>query len=86
MVGGLSDEAPMTAQKHTELLREGDYVAEVDVELLHDDEEAGPGWGPYYSLNDAKKLQSVRRALRSRNLAEATKLARVYRLTPVPAA
>ena len=76
----------MTTQKHTELLREGEYVAEVDVELLHDDEDAGPGWGPYYSLDDTKKLQSVRRALRTRNLAEAAKLARVYTLIPVPAA
>lgn len=85
MVSGFSDEAMMTAQKHTELLREGDYLAEVDVELLQDD-TADRGWGPYYSLDDAKKLQSVRIALRSRNLADAMKLARVYRLTPVSAA
>ena len=76
----------MTAQKHTELLREGDYLAEVDVELLHDDDTPDRGWGPYYSVDDAKKLESVRIALRSRNLADAMKLARVYRLTPVSAA
>lgn len=76
----------MNAQKHTGPLREGDYVAEVDVELLHEDDSTGPGWGPYYSLNDAKKLQSVRGALRSKNLAEAMKLAWVYRLMPISAA
>jgi hypothetical protein len=86
MVSGLYDEDSMTAQKHTELVREGDYVAEVDVNLLHEADSAGPGWGPYYSLNDTRKLQSVRRALRSRNLGDAMKLARVCRLTPVSAA
>ena len=75
----------MTAQKYTELLRDGDYLAEVDLELLHDD-TPDRGWGPYYSLEDTKKLQSVRIALRSKNLADAMKLARVYRLTPVSAA
>ncbi len=76
----------MTAQKHTELLREGDYVAEVDVDLLNEDDRTGPGWGPYFSLDDAKKLQSVRRALRAQDIAAATKLARGYRLTLVSTA
>ncbi len=76
----------MNAQKHTELLREGQYVAEVDVELLHEDDADGPGWGPYFALTDAQKLQTVRRALRDDNVADAMKLARVYRLTPVSAA
>ena len=76
----------MNARPHTELIREGQYIAEVDVELLHEDENDGPGWGPYFSFADAKKLQAVRRALRENKLADAMSLARVYRITPVSAA
>ena len=76
----------MNARPHTELLREGQYIAEVDVELLHEDESTGPGWGPYFSFADAQKLQAVRRALRDDKLGDAMKLARVYRITPVSAA
>ena len=75
----------MRVRKHTELLREGDYVAEVDVDL-HDDEEGQPGWGPYFSQSDALKLDDVRHALRAGNLAEAARLGRVYRITPISAA
>ena len=74
----------MTPRKHTKLLREGQYVAEVDVELLDDDQ--APGWAPYLSLADAQKLDNVRRALRAGDIAEASRAARVYRITPVSAA
>ena len=74
----------MTSRKHTKLLREGDYVAEVDVELL--DEDDLPGWAPYLSLKDAQKLDQVRRALRAGDVADASRLARLYRITPVSAA
>mgnify|MGYP000131121948 CR=1 FL=1 len=74
----------MTRRTHVELVKEGDYVAEVDVELLDDD---GPdGWGPYLSAGDALKLDDVRQSLRRGNVVEATRNARVYRLVPVPAA
>ena len=43
-----------------ELVREGKYAVEVPVELI---EEEG-GWSPYFSLEDAKKLEAVRAALR----------------------
>ena len=75
----------MTSRKDTKLLREGDYVAEVDVELI-DDDPPGLGWGPYLNSRDALKLDDVRGALRAGDLAAATKLARVYRMTPVSAA
>ena len=83
MVERFPYEASMKGRTQTKLLREGDFVAEVDVELL---EEDGLGWGPYFSASDALKLDDVRRALREGNLREAGKLARVFRLTPVSAA
>jgi hypothetical protein len=75
----------MTTRKHTKLVREGDYVAEVDVELV-DDDQPDTGWGPYLNSGDALKLDDVRRALRGGDVKAAAKLARVYRLTPVSAA
>lgn len=72
----------MTRRKHTKLIHEGDYVAEVDVQLLDSDD----GWAPYLSLDEAYKLDRVRTALRKNDLAAALPIARVYRLTPVEAA
>lgn len=69
----------METRHHLKLVHEGDYVAEVDVELL----EAEQGWAPYLSLEDAYKLDDVREALRNRDLGRASRLARVFRLTPV---
>jgi hypothetical protein len=66
--------------KHvTKLIREGMYAAEVSVELI---EEEG-GWSPYLSLGDAKKLDMVRQALKSGDIAQATKYGRVFELMPV---
>jgi hypothetical protein len=64
---------------HRKLVHEGDYAAEVEVERLETEE----AWSPYLSLDDAEKLDSVREALRRGDLAAASRLARVYRLTPV---
>ena len=51
----------MNKRRHTKLVREGPYyAAEVDVELI----EAGDGWSPYLSVDDAYKLDAVREALR----------------------
>ena len=69
----------MTKRRHTKLIHEGEYVAEVDVELL----DTGEGWSPYLSLEDAQKLDDVREALREGAIRRATKLARVFKLTPV---
>ena len=70
----------MTARPMTRLVREGNYVAEVDVELLTEDS----GWSPYLSLDDALRLDEVRDALRRQDLKAAAKRhARVYTLTPV---
>lgn len=62
------------------LVREGEFVAEVGVELV----EAEGGWAPYLFLEDAYKLDDVRDALRAGDLERASRLAdRVYRLIPV---
>jgi hypothetical protein len=62
------------------LVREGDLVAEVPVNLV----EAAGGWTPYLSLDDAYRLDDVRDALRDGDLRRASELAeRVYRLMPL---
>ena len=69
----------MKSRRLTKLVHEGKYVAEVDVELVQSD----TGWSPYLSLDDAYKLDDVREALRRRDVGTASRLARVYTLTPV---
>ena len=70
----------MTAKSTRRLIREGDFVAEVDVHLI---EEEG-GWSPYLSLEDADKLDAVRDALRAGDIKSGAKLAtHLYRLMPV---
>ena len=69
----------MTKRHHTKLVHEGNYVAEVDVEIL----DTGDGWSPYLSLEDAQKIDDVRESLREGALQRATKIARVFSLTPV---
>ena len=64
-----------------QLIHEGDYVAEVEVELVYADE----GWSPYLSINDAQKLDDVRESLRRGEIEAAARLARVFKLTPVAA-
>jgi len=62
-------------------IHEGKYVAEVEVDLF----DAESGWAPYISVEDAYKLDDVRDALRRKDLRAASRLARVYSLTPVEA-
>jgi len=66
---------------HSKLVHEGVYAAEVDVELIETEE----GWSPYLSLEDAKKLDEVREALRRGDVVAASRMARVFHLTPVTA-
>jgi len=65
----------MRKRHHKNLVHEGNYVAEVDIELIDTDE----GWLPYLSLDD------VREALRRGDLKAASRLASVFTLTPVAA-
>ena len=69
----------MKTKAKTKLVHEGDFVAEIPVELIETEE----GWSPYLSVEDAKKLDEVREALRRGDLKAAAKLGRVFRLTPV---
>ena len=71
----------MSNRRRVKLVREGQYVAEVDVELIEDD----TGWSPYLSPNDAYKIDDVRDALRRRDIKAAANLARVFELRRVAA-
>jgi hypothetical protein len=69
----------MTTRKHKKLIHEGNYVAEVEIELADPDS----GWSPQMSLEDAYKLDDVRLALRDNNVKLASRYAKVYLITPV---
>ena len=69
----------MTRKRRTKLIHEGQYAAEVDVELI----ESAEGWAPYLSREDAHKLDAVREALRQGEIKRASQLARIFKLTPV---
>lgn len=70
----------MNQRTSRRLVREGEFAAEVDVELV----EIEGAWTPYLTLQDAYKLDDVRDALRAGDIDRALRLAnQVYRLTPV---
>ena len=72
----------MQKRKLTKLIHEGQYAAEVDVEII----DSNMGWAPYLSLDDAMKLDDVREALRHGDIKRAEKKATVYHLTRLHAA
>jgi hypothetical protein len=59
----------------------GKYAAEIEIELHYSDDS----WSPTMSADDARKLETVKLALRAGNIAEAAKHGRVFELTPVTA-
>jgi hypothetical protein len=63
------------------IIHEGKYVAEIPVELIGDK----TGWSPYLSMDDARKLDAVKRALREGDIATAAKHGRVFELLPISA-
>jgi hypothetical protein len=71
----------MSERQTKRLVREGAYVAEVEITLTETEHE----WSPYVSAQDVRKLDEVRLALRRGDLAAAARLARVYELKPVAA-
>jgi hypothetical protein len=81
MVGGFQEAQKAMTRKSKEFIHEGKYAAEVPVELVEDD----TAWSPYLSPDDARKLDTVRLALRRGDVAEAAKYGRVYELKPVAA-
>ena len=66
-------------EKAVKLVREGRYAAEVTIELHYSDE----AWSPTMSLDDARKLDAARLALRHGDIAEAAKYGRVFELMPL---
>jgi hypothetical protein len=69
----------MSQRRKSKYVHEGQYVAEVEVELVEDD----TGWSPYLSVADAYRLDDVREALRQGDLASAAKYGQIYELRPV---
>ena len=69
----------MNRRHLTKMIHEGQYVEEVDVELI----ETNESWSPYLSLEDSYRLDDVRDALRRGDIRAATSQARVFSLTPV---
>lgn len=72
-------ESRVPKRPHTKLIHEGQYAAGVDVQLIDED----GGWSPYLSLEDAQKLDEVRKALLREDIKRALELARVFELTPI---
>ncbi|MFN3348199.1 hypothetical protein [Pseudorhodoplanes sp.] len=62
-------------------LHEGGYATEVEIELHYSKES----WSPTMSLDDARKLDAVRLALKRGDIAEVAKHGRVFELKPVAA-
>ncbi len=81
MVRRFQEAAMNTTRKSKEFIHEGKYAAEVTIELEYSDES----WSPTMSPDDARKLDTVRVALRAGDLAEAAKHGRVFELTPIAA-
>ena len=64
-----------------EYIHEGPFVVEVEVTLIETDCE----WSPYYSVEDVRKMEAARAALRRSDLKAAAALGQVYELRPVAA-
>ena len=69
----------MRKRHRTKLVHEGQYIAEVDVELIETEDE----WSPTLSVEDAYKLDDVREALLQGNIRKASQYSKVYTMTPV---
>lgn len=69
----------MNIRRQTKLVQEGQFVAQVEVDLI----ETDSGWSPDLSLEDAYKLDDVREALRRMEIQSASREVRVFVLTPV---
>jgi hypothetical protein len=82
MVVGLPETEHISmSRKSRQLIQEGRYAAEVEVDLIPDDDT----WGPYVGMADIKKLDRVRLALRRGDIAAASREAKVFELLPISA-
>ncbi len=66
-------------RKKIKYLHDGNYVAEVEVEVIKTSDE----WSPCLSLEDACKLDDSRECLKRGDLKTASNQAKFYELTPV---
>lgn len=69
----------MTKRKKSKYIHEGQYVAEIDLELL----ESEDSWSPYLSIDDACKLDDARDVLKQGDLQLAAQYGQIYELRPV---
>ena len=67
------------SRRTIKLIHQGRYAAEIPIELIEDD----TGWSPYLSIEDATKLDTVRKALSQGDFGAAAKYGRVFELVPV---
>jgi hypothetical protein len=71
----------MNKSQTVKLIREGRYLAEVEVDVLEDE----TGWSPYLTLEGVEKLDAVRLALKAGDIPTASRLAKVFKLEAVAA-
>ena len=69
----------MRKRYRTKLVHGGQYIAEVDVELIETEDD----WSPCLSVEDAYKLDDVREALLQGDIKTASQNSKVYTMTPV---
>ena len=69
----------MKRHRRVKFVHEGQFVAEVEVELI----ESEDSWAPYLSMEDAYKLDDAREALRQGDIQAAAKFGRIYGLKPL---
>ncbi len=69
---------PETA-KRVELIREGPFLAEVEVEIILDE----LGWSPGLTPAAIDKLERVRVALKAGDLRTALRYAKIYEIRPI---
>ena len=66
-------------EKAIQYFRVGKYAAEVEIDDIFDD----TAWSPYVSCDDALKLDRVRTALETNEVASAAREAKVLELTEI---
>ena len=69
----------MNTKTQTKIIRQGEYLAEIEINLTYTDHD----WSPYLSLEEAEKLDTLRLALQNKDLKTASRLAKIYHLTPI---
>ena len=69
----------LNKRKQTKFLHEGNYVAQVEIELI----DSNAGWSPSMSLETAYILDDIRLALRQGDIQTAAKYATVFEMKQI---